>query len=116
MNVVNVLTAICSLMFFMIGADKFLAFMDPPCSLETTIAPIIWKGMGVLQLIGGVLIWIPKFRKFVAGFFIAYMLFFTGYHLMLNTYDVGGAVFIAVLLGIILWNPSFLRGKNKQVI
>jgi len=116
MNAIKVLTAICSLMLLMVGFDKFLGFMDPPCSLENILSPIIWKGMGVLQLIGGILIWFPKFRKPVAGFFIAYMLFFTGYHLMLNTYDIGGAIFIAVLLGIILWNPSFLRGKNKQVI
>lgn len=114
MNITNILTAICSLLFLMIGADKFLGFLEPPCSLMSSISPTIWKGLGVLQLAGGVLIWIPKLRKFVAGFFIAFMLFFTVYHLIENTYDIGGSISIAVLLGLLVWNPSFMRGKNKQ--
>jgi len=41
------------------------------------------------------------------------MLFFTIFHIVENTYDVGGAVFMAFLLGLLVWNPAFLKGKGK---
>ena len=97
----------------MVGADKFLLFLEPPCSLMNSISPIVWKLLGVLQLAGGVLIWLPKFRKYVTGFFFVFMLFFTIVHLVNNTYDIGGAVSMAILLGILFWNPDFLNGKRK---
>lgn len=103
MNVTTIITVICSLLFFMIGADKFFPFLEPPCTLANSISPIIWKILGVLQLAGGILIWIPKFQKYVAGFFIVFMLFFTIVHLTRNTYDVGGSIFIAFLLGLLIW-------------
>lgn len=73
----------------------------------------IWKGLGALQLIAGVLIWAPKYRKYVAGFFAVFMVVFSIVHLVQNTYDIGGAMFMAVLLGILAWDPGFIRGKKK---
>ncbi len=115
MNITIIITAISSILLFMVGADKFLLFMEPPCSLMNGISPTIWKGLGVLQLLGGVLIWMPKYRKYVAGFFIVFMLFFTSYHLMEGTNDVGGAVFMAALLGLLVWSPSFLTTQLFSV-
>lgn len=111
MNIRNVIIAFCSLMFFMIGADKFFHFLEPPCSLENSIPTIIWSILGVLQLASAVLIWIPKFRKYVAGFFCVFMLIFSLVHLSQGTYDIGGSAFMAVLLGILIWNPSFIGRK-----
>lgn len=113
MNITNVITAICSLLFIMIGADKFLSFMEPPCSLMNNIPPTIWKLLGVLQLAAGILIWLPKLRKYVSGFFAVFMLVFIIIHLMENTYDIGGAAFMAVLLGLLAWDPDFLKSKGK---
>ena len=113
MNITNIITAICSLLFLMIGADKFLFFLEPPCSLMNSIPTIAWKILGVMQLAAGVLIWLPKYRKHIAGFFVIFMLVFTIVHLINNTYDVGGAVSMAVLLGLLTWNPTFIRGKNN---
>lgn len=113
MNFTNVIVFICSLMFFMIGADKFIGFLEPPCSLENSISPIVWKIFGVLQIASGILIWIPKFRKFVAGFFAVFMIVFSIVHLVNNTYDVGGAAFMAVLLALLFWNPGFLGGRRS---
>jgi len=112
MNLIKVITAICSLLFFMIGADKFLNFMQPPCSLMDTLSPLAWKVLGVMQIAGGILIWFSKYRQLVASFFLGLMIFFTIYHLMENTYDIGGAVFMAVMLGLLVWNPGFLRGRK----
>lgn len=103
MNLTTIITAVCSLLFFMVGADKFFSFLDPPCSLETSISPIIWKLIGALQLATGILIWMPKYRKYVIVFFFVFMVFFTLVHLFYGTYDVGGAVFMAVLLGLLYW-------------
>jgi len=74
---------------------------------------IVWKALGVLQLLAGILIWMPKYRKYVTGFFTIFMLVFTVVHLVNNTTDVGGAAFMAVLLGVLYWNPKFIRGKAE---
>lgn len=112
MNIRNVIIAIISLLFFMIGSDKFLSFLEPPCSLMNNIPPTAWKTLGVLQLAAGILIWLPKFRKHIIGFFFVFMLVFSTIHLINNTYDVGGAAFMAILLGLLVWNPVFLKGKK----
>ena len=112
MNIANIITAFCSFSFFMIGVDKFFPFMEPPCSLMNSISPIVWKFLEILQLTGGILIWLPRFRKQVAGFFVVFMLVFIIVHLISGTYDVGGAVAMAVLLGLLTWNPEFIRNKK----
>ena len=112
MKISNLLIATCSILFLMIGVDKFLPFMEPSCSLMNDIPVGIWKGLGVVEIIAGILIWLPKYRKFISGFFLAFMLFFIIYHLVENTYDIGGAVFMAVLLGFLVWDPKFLK-SNK---
>jgi len=114
MNISKIIVAVSSMLFFMVGADKFLSFLEPPCSLEHNISPMIWKTLGVLQIAGGVLIWSPQFRKYVVCFFFLFMIFFTGIHLGQNTFDIGGSSFMAVLLGLLVWNPKFLRGKDAR--
>lgn len=114
MNLANVITAICSLLLLTIGVDKFSAFIEPPCSLMNSISSIIWKGLGILQLVGGILIWLPKYRKPVAIFFIVFMLAFMIIHPLMGTFDIGGAASIAVLLGLLVWNPGFLGARAKE--
>lgn len=111
-NILNIFTAICSLLFFMIGFDKFYPFMEPPCSLMDHIPTTLWKVLGGLQLVAGILIWFTRLRRYVAGFFVIVLLFFTIYHLKENTYDIGGAIFMVVLLGVLVWNPAFLHGRK----
>lgn len=113
MNIKNIIVAICSILFLMIGVDKFISFMEPPCSLMTEVSPIVWKLLGVLQIAAGILIWLPKYRKYVTGFFFVFMIIFIIVHLVENTYDIGGAAFMAVLLGLLVWDPGFLRGKGN---
>ena len=113
MNISKAIIAICSLLFLMVGVDKFFAFLEPPCSLMGSISPIVWNILGVLQIAAGILIWLPKFRKYVVGFFFVFMLVFTLVHLTQGTYDVGGSAFMAVLLGLLVWNPAFLKGSQK---
>lgn len=113
MNLITVLTAFASFSFFMIGVDKFILFLEPPCSLMDTINPIIWKVLGFMQIAAGILLWLPKWRKYVAGFFTIFMMVFTIYHLTQQTYDIGGSAFMAVVLTVIFWNPEFLNGKKQ---
>ncbi len=112
MNLSNLIIGVCSLLLLMVGADKFLNFMEPPCSLMENISTTTWQALGVIQLAGGILLWMPKLRRSIASFFIVFMLFFTIMHLKENTYDIGGSVFMVFLFGIIAWNPSFLSGKK----
>lgn len=114
MNIKNILISIASLLFFVVGVDKFFGFMEPPCSLEDDIPSRMWKLIGVLQISGAILIWMPKFRKYVVGFFAVFMLVISAVHLSQGTYDIGGSVFMAVLLGALVWNPGFLQGKNRE--
>lgn len=113
MNLIKIITGVCSLFFFLIGIDKFYPFMEPACSLMNEVPSLIWKGLGVIQVISGILIWMPKYRKYVAGFFFVFMIVFTIVHLTQDTYDIGGAIFMAVLLGLIVWDPGFLKGKKS---
>lgn len=113
MVLTKIITAICSLLFLMVGADKFLGFLEPPCTMQDHISPIIWKVIGLMQLAAGILIWFPKFKKVIVGFFAIFMVAFTIIHLSQNTTDVGGAVFMAILLGLLAWNPSFMRTKTN---
>jgi len=108
----KIIIGILSLLFLMIGADKFLSFLEPPCSMESSIPSTVWSILGVLQLAAGLLIWLPKFRKPLVGFFFIFMLVFATAHLTQGTYDIGGAVLMAALLGLLIWNPSFLQGKE----
>ena len=113
MNLASVIAAICSLLFFMVGLDKFYAFLEPPCSLMDSIPTNVWYLFGVLQFSAGILIWFPMFRKPVAGFFTIFMLTFSVIHLLNGTNDIGGSSFMAVMLGLLFWNPKFIRGKKK---
>ncbi len=115
MIVTKIITAICSVLFLSVGADKFLFFLEPPCSMMTSIHPLVWKGIGVLQIAAGFLIWSTKFRKYVAGFFAVFMIVFSIIHLINNTYDIGGSAFMAVLLGFLAWDPGFLKGKKNEI-
>jgi len=101
------------MMFFMIGIDKFLEFLQPPCSLQASISPIAWQGLGVLLISCGILLWSPKYSKHIAGFWAVAMLIFSIIHLIRGTYDIGGAVFLAVLLGLLVWSPEFILSKQK---
>ncbi|MCD2259144.1 hypothetical protein [Psychroserpens luteolus] len=86
--------------------------MEPPCSLIDNISTTLWKVLGGLQIAAGVLIWFSKLRRYVAGFFVIVLLFFTIYHLKERTYDIGGSTFMAVLLGLLAWNPKFIQKKK----
>ena len=114
MNAINIITAICSLLFLMIGVDKFFPFMEPSCSLMDYIPEIIWKVLGIIDLVAAVLIWHPTYRKYIAGFFFVFMLIFTGIHIAMGTYDIGGSIFMAILLGLLVWNPQFIQEKDKE--
>lgn len=113
MNLNKIIIAICSVLFITIGIDKFVGYLDPPCSLQSDIPVIIWKILGVLQIGAGFLIWLPKYRKHVVGFFLVFMLVFMTIHLVVNTSDVGGAMFMIVLLGLLTWNPPFMGEKTN---
>lgn len=111
MKAIHLPIAIASLLFAMIGADKFLNFLEPPCSLSEAIPYWLWMFFGVLQLAAAVLIWLPGYRRAVALFFMLFMAFFTLVHLSQGQTDIGGSSFMAVLLALIAWNPRFLGGR-----
>lgn len=114
MNPTNIILSILTFFFIMIGVDKFLFFLEPACSLMDNIPKVVWNGLGVLQIASGVLIWMPKYRKYLAGFWMIFMLVFTIVHLSQNTPDFGGALFMVVLLGVLVWNPSFIRSAQTH--
>jgi len=76
------------------------------------VSTTVWYLLGVMQFAAGILIWRPKYRRFVAGFFVVFMLVFTFIHISNNTSDYGGALFMAGLLALLAWDPRFIRGKN----
>jgi len=113
MKISTILVALASLMFFMIGADKFLNFLEPPCSMMDRIPSAIWMLLGAMQIAAGILIWFPKIRRPLCIFFALFMLTFTIVHLVNGQSDIGGSAFMAVHLGLIAWNPRFIRGRDR---
>jgi len=113
MSIANIITGLCSLMFFMIGPDKFLNYLEPPCSMMEFVSPVVWKTLGVIQVLAGILIWLPQFKKYIVGFFAVFMYVFVLVHVTQGTKDIGGALFMGILLSILAWNPSFIRGKKR---
>ena len=109
MKLINMVIALSTILFLMIGVDKFIPFLEPRCSLADEISPWVWKAFGILQLLAAALIWAPKFRKPIAGFFFAFMLGFITLHLWVGTYDIGGAMFMTFAMGLLLWNPAILN-------
>lgn len=112
MNLEKIIVGIVSLLLLMIGIDKFLGFLEPPCTLMEDIPSGIWMAIGVVQVLAAILIWQPKFRRTIAGVFVALMIFFIVKHLMSNTTDIGGAAFMGILCALLLWSPGFLRGAK----
>ena len=115
MNLTNVILAYLSFTFVMIGADKFLNFLEPPCSLMGSVPPLVWSVLGVLQIITGVLLWMPKYRKYLAGFWMVFMFIFTVVHLSQSTTDYRGALIMGVILGLLVWNPNFIKSKTSDI-
>jgi len=111
--ILKLIVGFCSISFIMIGADKFFHFIQPPCSLEESIPAMLWMTIGGLQFISGILIWSSRFRKPLVGFWMVFMLVITVVHLALGQSDVGGAVFLAILMALLVWNPSLLRLKKQ---
>lgn len=95
----------------MIGVDKFQSFLTP-CGLLDSIPSVSLKIIGVIQILGGFLVWIPTFRKPIASFILGLMIFFIGWHLIDGTYDIGGAVFLGVLSVLLMKTPSLLSSKS----
>ncbi len=108
----NIILAYLSFSFVMVGADKFLDFLEPACSLMGSVPKMVWYALGVLQIISGILIWMPKYRKYLAGIWMVFMLIFTAVHIVQGTTDFGGSLFMAIVLGVLVWNPSFIREKH----
>lgn len=108
----KIVTGILSVLLIMVGADKFLAFLTPPCSLMTDVPPLLWKFIGVVQILSAILVWNPKFRKNIAWLLLGLMVYFSVRHLAEGTSDIGGAVFLGVICILMIWSPGFLRPKS----
>ncbi len=111
MNVENILFVLLSLLLIGVGFDKFHPFLEPPCSLEAKMPVLAWKSIGIMQLIIAILVWQKKIRQYLLGFFLVFMLFIIGVHLLTNTYDIGGALCMAGLSGLLVWKPKFIKVK-----
>lgn len=99
--IMKVVLGTCSLFFFMIGFDKIFGYLQPPCSLQHLIPTAILTVLGLLQVISGILLWFPAYRKHIAGFWAVSMVVFSVVHIGQSTYDIGGSAFMAFLLVII---------------
>ena len=111
MRINQILTAIFSIMLVMIGVDKFFGFLQPACTLQSDINPIVWKAIGIIQISFGILAWNIKWRKSVAWMILGLMIYFSIRHLTAGTNDIGGAVFMGVLAIMIIWNPFSKTNK-----
>jgi len=96
-NMLQILFAVFCIVF---GIDKFLEFL-PTCSLTNHIPQSGMMVTGILEIILGIALLLKKYTftalRLVTGIMLGGLIL----HLMTGSYDVGGAVFGAVL-GLIL--------------
>ena len=99
-TLVNILRILFAIFCIGFGMDKFLEFL-PICSLTSHIPPSGMIGIGVLEIIIGLLLLLNK--KVLWSLRLATAIMFGGLimHLIKGTYDCGGAL-IGVIIGFIL--------------
>lgn len=81
---------------FILGLDKFLKLMPLSCTLLTDTSNSIMYGLGVVEVVLAVLLFAGKFTKTILIAVVLLMVWAIVMHLMADTYDIGGAVFLAV--------------------
>lgn len=110
MYINQIITGLFSIMLLMIGLDKFLVFLEQ-CSLFSSINPTTLKVIGITQILMGISVWNVKWRSSVAWLILGLMVYFIIRHIVEGTYDIGGAVFMALISILIIWDP--FKPKNN---
>jgi len=86
-----------ALNLIILGLDKFLKLMPVACTLMTDASDTILYIIGGLEIVLGILLFLGKFTKGILIAVVLLMLWAIGMHLINETYDIGGAVFLAVV-------------------
>lgn len=98
-----------ALNLIILGIDKFLKIFPLACTLMADASDNLLYGIGVAEIMLGILLLIGKAQKLILTFIILFMLFAVIMHLMQGTYDISAAVFFAILAAI----PLFIDGPNS---
>lgn len=109
-NLKKYLEYFIALNLIILGIDKFIGFIPESCSLMGVGSSLMWKLTGVIEILLGVLLFLGRYTNFILGFIIGLMLWAILMHIVNGTYDIGGAIFLAILCII----PFFLGEKNNQ--
>jgi len=86
-----------ALNLIVLGFDKFFTFIPETCSLMTDLSKPFSYTIGIIEIMLGVLLFLGRFTKAILIFVILLMVWAIAMHLKAQTYDIGGAIFIAVL-------------------
>ena len=98
-----------SINLFILGLDKFLKLMPLSCTLLTDASESLMYGLGVIEILLAVLLFLGKFTKTILVVVVLFMVWAIVMHLMADTYDIGGAVFLAVLSTVLLVLPKSIN-------
>lgn len=89
-----------------LGVDKFFQFIPLSCTLMIDASKSLMYGLGVIEVGLGILLLLGKFTKFILIGVCLLMVWAIVMHLVSETYDIGGAVFLAILSIVPLLLPN----------
>ena len=95
-----------ALNLIILGIDKFFTFIPAACSLLTEATTSMSYSLGVIEILLGILLFAGKFTKTILIFVVLLMISAIIMHLMNDTYDIGAAIFMAIIAIIPLVLPT----------
>lgn len=100
-------------MLILLGLDKFFAFIPESCSLLIDIDYNIKITIGIVEIILGLCLFTRKFTRSILIFVVILMLLAVYSHIQSNTYDIGGALFLAIISLVAIFTTSKISSKAK---
>lgn len=91
-----------------LGIDKFTRLMPLACTLMEDASDNMLYAVGVIEVVLGILLLLGKFQKAILIAIVIFMLWAIVMHLMSGTYDIGAAIFLAIVSAI----PLFLKDQS----
>lgn len=89
-----------------LGVDKFFLFIPLSCTLLVDASKSMMYGLGVVEIGLAILLLLGKFTKSILIGVCLLMVWAIAMHFISGTYDIGGAVFLAILSVVPLLLPS----------
>jgi len=95
-----------ALNLLVLGMDKFFLFIPDSCTLLVDAPKSMLYTLGVIEVVLGILLCLGKYTRTILVAILVLMISAIVMHMVNDTYDIGGAVFLILLVLIPLMLPA----------